>query len=367
MKRFCIILCVALCIGMFCRISTGTVATSLTPAPEGTFTIAVIPDTQRYLGPGSGREEERGELSNPAFELRTAWLTANLDAQRIVFVSHMGDIVDKNEHRQWRVARVCMDRLHGRVPYGFSVGNHDMVGNRGDSRLFQNYFGEERYAGEPWYGGSYEGCFGYGPEISGNNANSYQLFNAGNLDFIMVHLECNAPDDVLAWANGVLEVHRDRMAVITTHMYLGGIEKKGADQIQGRMRWKKVHGDRGNTPQQLWDKCFSKHPNVFLVLCGDQSASITRHQTSQGVRGNTVHEILTDYPRDADTSDWLRLLRFHPGEGTLEVLTYSPAQDRLCESVGHVTARDNHQFELDIATAIADHRAQRQPALATND
>lgn len=364
MKRFYCVLVTVACLFVFCGVSMGE---SLASAPEGTFTLAVIPDTQRYLGPGSGREEERDAVINPAFDSRTVWLAENLETQRIVFVSHTGDIVDRNEPRQWRVARACMDRFHGRIPYGLSVGNHDMFGEKGDSRLFQRYFGAERYAGEPWYGGNYEGRSGYGPQISGNNANSYQLFNAGSLDFIMVHLECNAPDDALAWADGLLEAHRERMAIISTHMYLGGIEKKGADQPQGRMQWRKVHGDRGNTPQQLWEKSFSKHPNLFLVLCGDQSASITHHQTSHGKHGNVVHEILTDYPRDADNSDWLRLLRFYPNEGRIEVLTYSPAQDRLCDSVAHKTARNDHQFDLDITAAIADHRAQCQPALATAD
>ena len=334
---------------------------TLSEAPPGTFTVAVIPDTQRYLGPGTGREEEAEAVSNPAFDTRTRWLAEHLEAQRIVFVSHMGDIVDKNEHVQWRIARENMDRFHGRVPYGISVGNHDMVRD-GNSTLFQEYFGAERFSGMPWYGGSYAGHPEEGPAFSGNNANSYQLFSAEGLDFLILHLECNAPEDVLAWADGVLEVHRNRLAIITTHMYLGGIERRGAEEPQGRMQWKKVHGERGNTPQELWEKSFRKHPNLFLVLCGDQSASITHHQTSEGAQGNAVHEILTDYPRTADDSDWLRLLRFHPAEGKLEVWTYSPAQDRLCDGLAHVPAWNDHQFTLDISGAIADHRAQREMA-----
>ncbi len=110
MKRFYCVLFTVAYLFVFCGVSMGAF---LTPAPEGTFTIAVIPDTQRYLGPGSGREEERDTVINPAFESRTAWLAANLETQRMVFISHMGDIIDKNEPRQWRVARACMDRLHG--------------------------------------------------------------------------------------------------------------------------------------------------------------------------------------------------------------------------------------------------------------
>ena len=71
-------------------------------------------------------------------------------------------------------------------------------------------------------------------------------------------------------------------------MYLGGLERFGSSEPQGRMLWKKVHGERGNTPQQLWEKCLSRHPNLFLVLCGDQSASIAHRQESRGLAGNLV-------------------------------------------------------------------------------
>ena len=73
----------------------------LTMAPNGTFSIAVIPDTQRYR-----RINDSGQSwENPTFEAYTTWIAANLERQRIVFVSHVGDIVDLNERAQWQVAR----------------------------------------------------------------------------------------------------------------------------------------------------------------------------------------------------------------------------------------------------------------------
>ena len=334
------------------------VAKVLTDAPEGTFTIAVIPDTQRYLGPGSGRGDQSGEPRNPAFDSRTRWLADNLEAQRIVFVTHVGDIVDRNHHTQWRIARANMDRFHGRVPYGIAVGNHDMSGRTGDSSLFQEYFGAERYAAMPWYGGTYAGRPGHAPQVSGNNANSFQLFTAGGMDFVIVHVECNAPDDVLAWVNAVLHAHRNRLAIITTHMYLGPIPRPANRSEwlkvpQGRMQWKKVHGDRGNTPQQMWEKSFSRHANLFLILAGDQSGVIALRQESRGEHGNLVYEVMQDYPRDADESDWLRLFRFHPDRQEIRVFTYSPAQDRLCDGMRHVPDWDEHQFVLDVSEAVA--------------
>ena len=61
--------------------------------------------------------------------------------------------------------------------------------------------------------------------VSANNVNSAQLFSAGGMDFIHLNLECNAPDDVLAWADALLTRHSSHHALITTHMDLGIIEE----------------------------------------------------------------------------------------------------------------------------------------------
>ena len=89
----------------------------LPPAPDGTFSIVVIPDTQRYLG----REPDDSEpLTNPVFDAWTNWIVEKLEDQNIAFVSHVGDIVDNNVADQWELAGQLMDRLHGKVPENIS-------------------------------------------------------------------------------------------------------------------------------------------------------------------------------------------------------------------------------------------------------
>lgn len=234
----------------------------------------------------------------------------------------------------------------------------------GDSSLFQEHFGADRFKEFPWYGGTYAGLPGQGPRISGNSANSFQLFSAGGFDFVILHLECNAPDDVLAWADGVLDSHAKRMAIVSTHMYLGPVTpppprvRRADKEGLGRMCWKKIHGARGNTPQQMWDECFSKHSNLFLVLAGDQSFVIATRLESRGVKGNVVHEVMQDYPRATDQDDWIRLYRFDPARKKIRVMTYSPCQGRLCDSIGYLPDIADHQFELDISDAIGRYRSQ---------
>jgi len=320
-------------------------AAEIPNAPEGSFSIVVIPDTQHYRSRGTKAEpNSMAQVNNPTFQSYVDWVVDNIHRQRIVFVSHVGDIVDLNNDDQWSVARQCMDRLHGKVPYGISVGNHDMT-RAGDSTLFQRYFPRTRFAKFAWYGGCFEPPAGQ-TAISGNNANSFQLFSAAGMNFVYLHLECNAPDDVLSWADDVLKRHADRRALITTHMGLGPRDKPKTsrsyfDAPKGRMTWTKRHGKRGNSPQQMWEKCFRKHRNVFIICCGDQSRTQALHQTSRGEFGNFVHEVLSDYGKNG-----LRVMRFVPRANQIEVRTWNPLKGELCESTTIVPERGQHQFGL---------------------
>lgn len=243
--------------------------------PEGAFTIVVIPDTQSYLGKGcKGTPNSIDPVTNPNLEAQVAWITQHRETENIVFVTHVGDIVDKNNADQWAVAKQHLDKLLGNVPFSLTVGNHDMT-SKGDARLFQQHFPASSFETQPWYLGSYAHAR-KDQNVSANNVNSAQHFSAGGLDFLHLSLECNAPDDVLAWADTQLKAHPKKVALITTHMDLGIIEKpkteKGyIEDNKGRMSWVKIHGERGNTGEQMWDKLYRKHPNLFLILCGDQS------------------------------------------------------------------------------------------------
>jgi len=326
---------------------------ALGPAPEGSFTIIVIPDTQNYRGQGTKAQPKSTDpVTNDAFESHMRWIVGNLQRQRIVFVSHVGDIVDRKTPKQWEVARACMDRLHKLVPYGISAGNHDMFAG-GDCSQFQQYFPAARFAEFPWYAGSYRGPK---EELLGNNANSCQLFSADGMDFVFLHLACNAPDEALNWANETLRTHARRRALVTTHMGLGPLEKPKTlrdfgDAPKGRMRWKKIYGVQGNTPQQMWDKCFAKHDNLFVVFSGDQSRSQALRQVSPNEHGKPVHELLSDYHEY-----WLRVNRFLPGSNRIEVYTIDSRDSRLCRSTKNQPQADQHCFVLDY-----DMSARRTP------
>ena len=358
-KKLSLLLCLTLFVGSSFSPLTqaeqpASATGTLSATPDGAFTIILIPDTQAYKPKPNG---EPGELINPIFEAHTRWIASNIDRHQIKFVSHVGDIVDKNVHEQWKVARDCMDMLHGKVPYGISVGNHDMT-SKGDSTLFQQYFPASRFQEFDWYGGTFTPADA-NTIVSANNANSYQLFSAAGMDFLFLHLECNAPDDVLAWANKVIEAHPERRVLVTSHMGLGPLHKPKehtgyVEDPKGRMQWKKIHGDRGNTPQEMWEKCYSQHKNVFLVCCGDQSRSNALYLKSTGMHGNDIHECLTDY-----STGWLRMYRFLPNENRIEAITFDPNDETLCQKSRHVDTPESHQFSFSYPMTTTNTKATK--------
>jgi hypothetical protein len=322
----------------------------VTPAPKGTFTIVVMSDTQDYLGKGTKIQPgSQDSLSNPVFDSQTNWISKNIKQQNIVFVSHGGDIVDKDNPEQWKLAQHFMDRFQGVVPYGIVLGNHDIKSD-GNSSLFQQYFPASRFKDFPWYGGYFKGQDQH-PEISGNNSDSYQLFSAEGVKMIILHLECNAPDDVLHWADSILDKYKDRVAMVTTHMYLGIVQPavKSRDyqtKPLGMMLWTKRHEALGNNAQQMWDKCFKKHENLQFIFCGDQSGANAIYLRNVGDHGNVVHALLSDY--SGGKHGGIRLYRFSPAKNEVQVMSYDTMDEQIEITTAIVPDAKQHNFTLPV-------------------
>jgi len=358
----------------------------LSPVEEGSFTVVIVPDTQHYRGSDTKIAEHKHQLfagqkgeaylgdhlrwaatqtfpddrvTNPYLERHVDWILKNLAAQRIVFVSHVGDVVEKNRIEEWKVAASHLDRLRGQVPFAISVGNHDME-NNGDASLFQESFPAKSFAGEDWYLESFDH---ERPErhVSRDNVNSVQIFSAGGIDFLFLHLECNAPDDVLDWANRIIREHPDREVLITTHMDLGVREKPATQEgfirnRKGRMRWSKIHKERGNSAEQMWEKCYRHHPKLRFIFSGDQSRVTALRRDAVSDHGQTVHSLLSDY----HSLGALRLVRFLPAKQRVDVITYDTMLEKTVDETWLTPDTSSHHFSLPWPVAV-------EPALPTTE
>ncbi len=288
--------------------STGCLKPAVKPELRRPFSMVVLPDTQVY-------SQKRPDL----FFAQTNWIKENRDKENIVFVMHVGDLVQNRNKRpsEWKVADEAMAVLDGVVPYGVAIGNHDYDdkdgARNGIATMYLQYFDpEKRFKSQPGYGGA-----------SPNRLNSYFLLTAEGVDFLLLFLEMNPPDDSLEWAKGIIAQFPNRSIIVTLHDYLLGIDGIARDNRQD-------YRQGGNTGEMVWEKLIRSQPRAIMVICGHVGKADEFHQVVRNDAGAQVLEMLVDYQRRANSGDgWLRIIRFVPAKREIQIRTYSPSLDRF--------------------------------------
>ncbi|MCP4638990.1 MAG: metallophosphoesterase [bacterium] len=285
------------------------------PAPAGPFSLVLVPDTQCYADVRDAYSAEHwgnGDL-RAYFYAQTRWINDNADDLNIAMVAHVGDITQTDYDPEWEIADKAFSMLDSTVPYILSLGNHDVgwgqnAAKSETSRVtnLNKWFPPSRFQENK--------LFNYGGNFDGGNDSYYLLFEAGGIEFVILSLEFKPRDEVLTWANEVLTKHAERRAVVVTHCVISG---------DGTFNDMAHYHMPGNGGKEMWEKCFSKHKNVCLVLCGHIADQATT--TLKGDHGNTVHIMLADYQHDHNGGEgYLRILTVHPEANRIDVKTYSP-------------------------------------------
>ncbi len=283
---------------------------------EATFTMIGLPDTQNY-----------SEFFPSTFMAQTEWIGVNRTPLGIRFVSHFGDVVnhalDVTEWKNADIAMRVLDELG--VIYGVCPGNHDITPEGTPSspyvpQQYLEFFGAQRWSDRPWFGGA-----------SPSGMSTYQCFNAGGVPFLALHLDCDTPIAELAWAQGILDKHKDRPTLVTTHKYLQDAEDyvAGVPIVpSGRYpsSWYLQEGfynPYGVQAEEFFAWFLRKNTNIFLVQCGHFHEEY--RQASVNVDGRIIHEVLADFQDDPNGGDgWLRVMRFDTEEDRIDFETYSP-------------------------------------------
>ena len=111
------------------------------------FTIIGIPDTQYLV--------DVAEPYPDIYDSQTQWIVANKNDLNIVYVAHLGDVVQhgNGQDQEWQYANHSMSfledpsttNLADGIPYGVAVGNHDQSGwgnpDGNSTAKFNEYFG----------------------------------------------------------------------------------------------------------------------------------------------------------------------------------------------------------------------------------
>jgi hypothetical protein len=330
----------------------------------GSWTIAVIPDTQYYV---------RSAKDAPLFTEVTEWLAKNRSKYNIQMVLHVGDIVDDNTKEQWDRAKASLSVLDRKLPYVLAVGNHDLGKNSSDrTTMLNDYF---RISDNPLnakiFGGSFE---------DGRLENAWYRFSYGNRDYLIFSLEFGPRKEVVKWAQAVAEKHPDQSYILVTHDFIDQESALFSDDGLPRHTTSKTknssHGygiGKGgdvHSGAELWDAFVSKHSNFEIVVNGHFKPFKRVSPDSRKVEevrdlavsyrsdtypdGRAAHQMLFNAqwaPRGGN--GWLRLLEFLPDGNTLKVWTISPhlAESAKDDSAGWPAA-PNMRFSITLPPPV---------------
>lgn len=282
----------------------------------GDFSIIVMPDTQNYMSDYFGG-------SYGMFTAQIDWIKANKSTWNIAYVAGVGDIVEHGDDpsyaSEWTEAATNgYYRLEpDNIPYGLAVGNHDQQPVNSSiltatTTRYNQYFGRNHFAGKPYYGGNLEGS------SSNNNDSHYDLFTAGGVDWIVIHLEydhLNEQSTLLNdWAYNLCTNFPTRKAIIVTHY--AAQAPTGAWGTQGYRIWNKLK-DR---------------TNVVMILGGHVTGDASTPELQKGeayredtYNGHTIRTYVSDYQgRTSGGKGALRIMKFSVANDDVTVKTYSP-------------------------------------------
>ena len=283
---------------------------------EGSEMIAVLPDTQVYSVRYPG-----------LFVAQTAWLAQNAEPLNIRMALHLGDIVNNNTPMEWQRARNAMGLLDGVMPYVMVPGNHD-YGPSGDAStrdtLLNEYFEYEPLSQVPGFGGAFE---------PGRMDNTFHTIEAWGRRFIILALEWGPRDEVLAWADEVMEAHPDHLGILVTHAFLNNNDRRydHTDLLHSQSYNPHNYSTRGgvNDGEQIWQRLIRRHRFV-MTLNGHVLGDGTGYLVSETDMGTRCHQMLVNWQMVQQGGEAnLRLLELLPDGHTVRVHGYSPLHDRF--------------------------------------
>ncbi len=293
----------------------------------GSFTIAVLPDTQHY-----------SEKFPKTFAAQTKWIVDSQKARNIACVLHLGDITNHSTDKEWENAVVAMSQLDGKVPYFMVPGNHDYSeggGCKDRTTKMSKYFPVAKFREHEMFGGVYD-------KEPDRIENSFHLFNASNIHrdmnrkLLILALEFGPRRDVIRWANEVVAAHKDREVILITHAYMYfddtryDWKKFGDKQMWNPHAYTvaKTTEDDVTDGEELWTQLISRHENFIMTLNGHVLEDGLGRIVTQTPKGRDIHQMLVNFQMRPNGGDgWLRLIEMKSNKTAAQIVDYSPTRN----------------------------------------
>ena len=289
------------------------------PFVPGSWTLAVLPDTQVYTDSDSKLD---------FFKKQTQWIADNRDRFNIKYVLHLGDLTGGNEAQQWARASNALQVLDRTVPYAIVPGNHDSGTGNAQSRdttLLNKYFPTSKF--KSWLGAN------FGVKSSGYMANTWHKFRAGGTNWLVLALEFGPRQAVVDWAKNIVGANADHRVILITHAYVYSDSRRydWGNYVWGNTQQKwNPHSYTGiaddtHDGEDLWQELVKLSANFTMVLNGHVLDDGLGRLSSAGKNGSVVHQMLVNYQMQPDGGGaFIRLIEFLPDGRTVQVKAYSP-------------------------------------------
>lgn len=303
------------------------------------FTVVVLPDTQYYTR--SANPPSHPEPDDPAyFHAQTQWAMDHRADRHVIGLIGLGDIINNSDQdAQWKRASTAIGLLedtsdpewpHG-LPFSVAFGNHDQLPKDEPEAtdVANSYFGVDRFAGRPYYGGNFDG----------DNDENFVVFTSGGLQIVVVSFQFNPnpSDELLAWARSIFESHPNALGVVATHYIVTG------------------GGNLSDQGAAIYE-ALKDVPNLQLMASGHVAQAA---RSTDEFAGNVIHSMLSDYQRSAPKPSnpeepevvdqgltngghgYMRIWNFMPSRQSVFVESYSPKNDAAYTD-------DANEFDLKI-------------------
>ncbi|MAF34616.1 hypothetical protein CMO91_02100, partial [Candidatus Woesearchaeota archaeon] len=329
------------------------------------FSIVVLPDTQMLA---DYHPKEMNRL--------TKWVVGTKDEFNTQFVIHVGDVVNlenvgDGREEQWQLASKSMGRLErAGIPFIVSPGNHDYdnecVKGKKNKKLseYHAFFPFQRYKDVP------RGRLAFGKDNAKNpsNANTYALFTAGGVPFIVISVEFCPSDAVLEWVNQVISEHPDRVVILSTHSYLsksGGFANACYNSVPDDPYLRAKYGlfkygccekpGSCNNGEEIYEKVVINQPQMALVVGGHATGS---EEKTRYAGGQPINQFVRDYQADVykgkkGFDNKVDVFTIDPKKNTLKVTTYRLNPAGAFVGLGEITKVVDRHFRTSYLTVEA--------------
>ncbi len=231
---------------------------------------------------------------------------------------------------EWDVVRDAVFQLNGKgITYSLVRGNHD-------DYMMDDYFNVPEYTDQ-----FYANNGGFFSDVNGKHGGKREVLNPGGnilwsalsgvheesvvnswmereiagTKYLFVTVDYNPTVNVMNWLNELLPKYPDHKVILTMHSYLLDDGTLSKDESGNTMYITPV------SPQVLWDRCISKHANVFMVVSGHTGGLNLSHSYQTGVNGNRVLQVLVD-PQGYETRETDKLGTLASGKQDVGLVLY---------------------------------------------